>query len=58
MFVLAGQDDGADLMRLERVPHARPRGVNSLVEERFFDGCQQMVCDHTKKNMTSTRCSR
>src|SRR5215831_17789293 len=37
------QDDGTDLMGLERVAHGRPRGVNALVEKTFLDRDKKMV---------------
>ena len=50
--VVGGQDDGADLMGLEDVAQARPGGVDGLVEQGFFDGDEQMVCQDAKKDMS------
>jgi len=49
---LGWQNDGADLVGLECVAHTRPRGVDALVEERLFDGSQQMICKHAKKGVS------
>ena len=38
-------------MRLEDVAHARPGGVDALVEQVFFDRDQQMIGEQVKKDM-------
>ena len=38
-------------MSFESITHACPRGVDALVEQSFFDGGQQVVCQQRKKNV-------
>jgi hypothetical protein len=46
------QDDGTDLMGLERVAHGRPRGVNALVEKSFLDRDKKMVSQDANEDVS------
>jgi len=38
-------------MRLQRLAHRRPGGVDAGIPQRFFDRDQEMVSQHAKKDV-------
>src|ERR1019366_4289158 len=42
---------GIDLVRLQRLPRRRPRGVDAGIQQGLLDGDQQMVGQHAEKNV-------
>lgn len=49
--IVGWQDDGADLMGFEDVAYRRPRCMDAVVEQGLLDRDQQMIGQHTKKNV-------
>ena len=50
--IRSGQDDSHDLMRAELLSEARPRPVNPRLQEPMLDGCQEVIGQHTKKDVS------
>src|SRR6266436_3436135 len=48
---VGGRHNLKNLMRLQSLAHGGPRGVDALVEKSLLNGNQQMVGQHTKKDV-------